>query len=204
MAKLRELIDKAHAAGIKVIQDQVANHSGPYHPWVKDSPTPTWYNGTEANHLNETWQTWTLQDPRATPEMQQATLDGWFLNILPDLNQNDEEAARYIIQNTLWWTGTTGIDAIRQDTLPYVHRRFWRDWMTAIKREFPRLNVVGELYDADPALVAFFQGGQTRFDGIDSRIDSEFDFPVFFKIREAFAQGGELRAVAQMLARDHL
>ncbi len=202
--KLRELISKAHAAGIKVIQDQVANHSGPYHPWVKDSPTPTWYNGTEARHLDETWQTWTLQDPYSTPEMQKATLDGWFLNILPDLNQNDPETARYIIQNTLWWIGTTGIDAIRQDTLPYVHRRFWRDWMAAIKREFPRANVVGELYDGDPALVSFFQGGQTRFDGIDSGIDSEFDFPVFFKVREAFAQGGELRGVAQMLARDHL
>ncbi|HKP71288.1 MAG TPA: alpha-amylase family glycosyl hydrolase [Pyrinomonadaceae bacterium] len=203
-AKLRELIDKAHAAGIKVIQDQVANHSGPYHPWVKDSPTPTWYNGTEADHIDETWQTWTLQDPHATPEMQKATLDGWFLNILPDLNQNDEETARYIIQNTLWWIGTTGLDAIRQDTLPYVHRRFWRDWMAAIKREFPRVNVVGELYDGDPALVSFFQGGATRFDGIDSGVDSEFDFPVFFKVREAFAQGGELRGVAQMLAHDHL
>jgi glycosidase len=202
--KLRELITKAHAAGIKVIQDQVANHSGPYHPWVKDSPTPTWYNGTEAQHLDETWQTWTLQDPYSTPDMQKATLDGWFLNILPDLNQNDPETARYIIQNTLWWIGTTGIDAIRQDTLPYVHRRFWRDWMAAIKREFPRVNVVGELYDGDPAIVSFFQGGRVRFDGIDSRIDSEFDFPLFFKVREAFAQGGDARGVMQMLARDHL
>ena len=91
MAKLRELVEKAHALGLKVIQDQVANHSGPYHPWVKDSPTPTWYNGTEANHINETWQTWTLRDPHATYQMQQATLEGWFLNILPDLNQYDEE-----------------------------------------------------------------------------------------------------------------
>src|SRR6266581_3937137 len=54
LAKLQELVEKAHAAGIKVIQDQVANHSGPYHPWVKDSPTPTWYCGTEAKHLANT------------------------------------------------------------------------------------------------------------------------------------------------------
>ena len=35
LASLRELVDAAHARGIKVIQDQVANHSGPYHPWVE-------------------------------------------------------------------------------------------------------------------------------------------------------------------------
>ncbi len=204
LASLRELVEKAHAAGIKVIQDQVANHSGPYHPWVRDSPTPTWYHGTEAKHIANTWQTWTLQDPSATPEIQKATLEGWFIDILPDLNQDDPEVARYIIQNTLWWVGVTGLDAIRQDTLPYVPRRFWRAWTAAIKREYPKVNVVGELFDGDPALVSFFQGGEARFDGIDSGIDTLFDFPSYFKIRDAFAQGKSLRDLAMMRARDHL
>jgi glycosidase len=201
---LRELVDAAHAVGIKIVQDQVANHSGPYHPWVGDAPTPTWYYGTQDDHLANTWQTWTLQDPSATPQMQKATLEGWFLDILPDLDQDDPEVARYIIQNTLWWVGVTGLDGIRQDTLPYVHRRFWREWMAAIKREFPDLRVVGELFDGDPALVSFFQTGATRFDGIDSGIDTAFDFPLYFKIRDAFAGEGTLREVAKVVARDHL
>ncbi len=204
MADLRELVERAHALGIKVIQDQVANHTGPYHPWVKDSPTPTWYNGTEAQHLVNPFQAWTLQDPNASPQMQRPTLEGWFIDILPDLNQNDEEVARYIIQNTLWWIGMTGIDGIRQDTLPYVPRSFWHRWMTAIKREHPRFTVVGELYDGDPALVAFFQGGAARFDGIDSKIDTLFDFPLLFPLRRAFAEGKPIKDLAQMLARDHL
>jgi glycosidase len=204
LVTLRELVDKAHALGIKVIQDQVANHSGPYHPWVTDPPTPTWYNGTAARHLANTWQTWTLQDPYSPPEMRKATLEGWFLDILPDLNQGDPEVARYIIQNTLWWVGVAGLDGIRQDTLPYVPRAFWREWMAAIKREYPGLTVVGEMFDGDPALVSFFQGGARRFDGIDSGVDTLFDFPLYFKIREAFARGGSLREVAMVLARDHL
>jgi glycosidase len=204
LEKLRELVDAAHRLGIKVIQDQVANHSGPYHPWVKDPPTPTWFNGTEAQHLANTWQTWTLMDPHATHAVQRTTLEGWFINILPDLNQNDEETARYIIQNTLWWIGVTGIDAIRQDTLPYVPRRFWRDWTAAIKREYPRVNVLGELYDGDPALVSFFQGGRAQFDGIDSGVDTLFDFPLFFPIRRAFAEGKPVREVAMMLGHDYL
>jgi glycosidase len=204
LAELRELVDAAHAAGLKVIQDQVANHTGPYHPWVEDAPTPTWYHGTEKSHVANTWQTWTLQDPHATPALQRATLEGWFIDILPDLDQDDPEVARYIVQNTLWWVGIAGLDGIRQDTLPYVPRRFWREWAAAIKRQYSTLAVVGEVFDADPALVSFFQGGLTRFDGIDSGIDTVFDFPLYFKLREAFAGSGSLREVAKMLARDHL
>lgn len=204
LAGLRALVDAAHALGIKVVQDQVANHTGPYHPWVQDPPTPTWFHGTEKRHLNNTWQTWTLADPYAAPATQVETLDGWFVDILPDLNQDDPEAALYLIQNSLWWVGVTGLDAIRQDTLPYVHRRFWRDWMAALKREYPKLTVVGEMLDGDPALVSFFQGGGTQFDGIDSGVDSVFDFPLYFSIRHAFGEGKPLREVAQMLARDRL
>lgn len=200
----RRLVDAAHAQGIKVIQDQVANHTGPYHPWVADSPTPTWFNGTEARHLDNTWQIWTLADPHATAEAQRATLQGWFINLLPDLNQDDEEARRYLIQNTLWWIGMTGLDGIRQDTLPYAPRAFWRDWMAAIKREYPRLRVVGEMWDGDPVLVSFFQGGQARFDGVDSGIDALFDFPLYYPLRRAFIEGQPLRDVAKLLAQDKL
>ncbi len=204
LAKLRELVDAAHGLGIKVIQDQVANHTGPFHYWLGDPPTPTWFNGTEARHLANTWQVWTLADPYATDEVRRATLDGWFIDLLPDLDQGDEEVARYLVQNSLWWVGVSGVDGIREDTRPYVPRWFWREWMAAIKREYPRLRVVGELFDSDPALVSFFQGGRARFDGIDSGIDTLFDFPTFFPLRRAFGQGQPLREVAQMLSRDRL
>ncbi len=204
VGKLRELVAAAHGQGIKVIQDQVANHAGPYHPWVKDMPTPTWFNGNEVEHLDNNWQTHLLMDRYAPDELKKPVLDGWFINLLPDLNQNDPEAARYIIQNTLWWIGMTGLDAIRQDTLPYVPRHYWRDWMTAIKREYPRVNVVGETLDGLPSQVAFFQGGVRRFDGIDSKIDTEFDYPLFFPIRRVFAEGQSMRQLLDILNQDYL
>ncbi len=204
MAKLQELVDAAHRSGIKTILDMVANHTGPYHPWVEDPPTPTWFHGTAFKHVTETWQTWTLMDPHAPPSLQAPTLDGWFLDILPDLNQDDPETARYIIQNTLWWVAATGLDGIRQDTLPYVPRKFWRDWSTAIKKEHPKFRVVGEMFDGDPGLVSFFQGGSARFDGVDSGIDALFDFPLFYPIRRAFGEGKSIKDLAQMLAHDSL
>jgi glycosidase len=204
MSDLRRLVDEAHRVGIKVIQDQVANHSGPYHPWAKDQPTPTWFNGTEANHLANTWQTWTLHDPHPPARLKREALEGWFIDILPDFNQSDEEAARYIIQNTLWWIGMTGVDAIRQDTWQYVPNHFWRDWTAAIKREYRNVNVVGEVLDGDAAHVAFFQGGRTRFDGIDSGLDTLFDFPFFYPVRRAFAEGKPVKEVARVLGYDYL
>jgi len=129
-AKLRELVDAAHRFGIKIIQDEVVNHTGPYHPWVDDPPTPTWFNGTKANHLKNVFQTWVLHDPHPDERLKRETMEGWFLNFLPDLNQKDPEVSRYLIQNTLWWIGTTGLDGIRMDTWQYVPNSFWRDWTT--------------------------------------------------------------------------
>jgi neopullulanase len=204
MEKFRELVDAAHGHGIKDHSGSGGESYGPFHPWATDPPKPTWFNGTVANHLNNTWQTWTLMDPHSPPAMSKATLDGWFINILPDLNQDDPDVARYIIQNTLWWVGMSGLDAIRQDTLPYVPRTFWRDWMAAIKREFPTLRVIGELYDGNPTLVSFFEGGVKRWDGIDSGIDTLFDFPLYYPLRRAFANGQTVREIPTMLAHDHL
>jgi glycosidase len=204
MTTLRELVDEAHARGMKVIQDQVANHTCGFHPWVGDAPTPTWFNGTEAEHVANTFQTHLLMDPRAPETVRRATLDGWFVDILPDLNQRDEEVARYVIQNSLWWVGMSGIDAIRQDTLPYVPRWFWRDWMAALKREYPRLRVVGEVLDGSAPFVSFFQRGRAHWDGVDSGIDTLFDYPLFYGIRRAFAEGRSIREAVSVLHQDYL
>ncbi|MEN3328562.1 MAG: neopullulanase [Acidobacteriota bacterium] len=204
LAKLRELVDKAHRSGIKIIQDQVMNHTGPYHPWVDDPPTPTWFNGTKSKHLKNTFQTWALHDPRAVESLKRETMEGWFLDFLPDLNQHDAEVSRYLIQNTLWWVGTTGLDGIRMDTWQYVPNSFWRDWTTALKREFPNFKVVGEVKDGDVVHTSFFQGGKVRFDGVDSGLDSLLDFPLFYPIRHAFAGGKPIDEIPKTLAKDYL
>jgi neopullulanase len=203
-AKVRELVEAAHRSGIKIIQDQVMNHTGPYHPWVEDPPTPTWFNGTKASHLKNVFQTWVLHDPRPVGRLKSETMEGWFLDFLPDLNQHDPEVSRYLIQNTLWWIGTTGLDGIRMDTWQYVPNSFWKDWTAAVKREFPNFRVVGEVKDGDVVHTSFFQGGKVRFDGIDSGLDSLLDFPLFYPIRHAFAEGKPIDEIPKTLAKDYL
>lgn len=201
---LRKLVDEAHRNGLKVIQDQVANHVGPNHPWVTDPPKPTWFHGTAAHHINETWQIWTLPDIHASTELRRDVLDGWFGDALPDMDQEDPDVAQYEIQNALWWVGEAGFDGIRQDTLPYVPRKFWHDWSAALKRQYARLRAVGEVFDGDPAIPSFFQGGVKRFDDVDSGIDTVFDFPMYYAIRDIFANGKPMDQAAKTLAKDRL
>ena len=203
-AKLRELVEAAHRSGMKIIQDQVMNHTGPYHPWVDDAPTRTWFNGSKSRHLNNSFQTWVLHDPRPVERLKSETMEGWFLDFLPDLNQYDPEVSRYLIQNTLWWIGTTGVDGIRMDTWQYVPNSFWQHWTAAIKREFPNFRVVGEVKDGDVVHTSFFQGGRVRFDGVDSGLDSLLDFPLFYPIRHAFAEGKPIDEIPKTLAKDYL
>jgi len=203
LAKLRELVAAAHKLGLKIIQDEVVNHTGPYHPWVDDPPTPSWFNGTRQHHLKNVFQTWTLHDPRPVESLKKETMEGWFLDFLPDLNQHDPEVARYLIQNTLWWIGVTGLDGIRMDTWQYVPNTFWRQWTAAIKREYPKFTVVGEVKDGDVVHTSYFQGGVSR-DGADSGLDSLLDFPLFYPIRHAFAEGQNLDEIPRTLAKDYL
>jgi glycosidase len=204
LAKVKEFVRKAHQAGLVVLQDQVVNHTGPYHIWAEDPPTPNWFNGTVQNHVSNNWQKWTTMNPRATYQTQRRNIDGWFIDILPDLNQANPDVERYLIQNSLWWIAQAGFDAIRMDTLPHVPRSFWAKWGAAVHREFPKVVILGELFDGDPALLAYFQKGRRGHDGIDPEIDTLYDFGLFYAVRDAFARGQSIRRVSQLFAHDWL
>ena len=59
-------------------------------------------------------------------------------------------------------------------------------------------------FEGDPALTSFFQGGQARYDGVDTGVDSVFDFPQYFALRKAFGEGQSMKDFATMLAHDYL
>jgi glycosidase len=204
LGKFKELVERAHASGMKIIQDQVANHTGPDHPWATDAPTPTWYNGTVANHLNNVFDIKSVTQETPDRARFEATIRGWFADILPDLNQDDAECSRYLIQNALWWVASTGLDGIRQDTLPYAGRRFWADWNQALQREFPQLTAVGEVFDGRPEITAFFQGGRAQFDRIDTRLHTVFDFASYFAMRDVFIRRQPVSRLTEVLNRDAL
>ncbi len=201
---LRELVEAAHALGLKVIQDQVANHVGSQHPWVKDPPLPDWFHGTLDSHLRNPFRGDLLLSPHAPAEARRPTLDGWFSDDLPDMNQEQPEVARYEIQNSLWWVGVTGIDGIRQDTVQYMPRFFIRDLNVALDRQYPSMWMVGEAWNEDPIHTSFFIGGHTGWDGIDTKMDAVFDFPAWDVSRKVFTGQIPAAALRHVLRADSL
>jgi glycosidase len=89
------------------------------------------------------------------------------------------------------------------DTWQYVPNSFWTKWTAAIKKEHPTFTVVGEVKDGDVVHVSYFQGGTVR-DGSDPGLDSLLDFPLFYPIRHAFAEGKRLDEIPKTLAKDYL
>ncbi|HEY3039848.1 MAG TPA: alpha-amylase family glycosyl hydrolase [Pyrinomonadaceae bacterium] len=204
LATLRELVEKAHASGLKIVQDQVANHVGSRHPWLRDSPRDNWFHGTLAQHAVNRFRNSALLSPHANQEEFRNTIDGWFNDDLPDMNQEEPEVARYEIQNALWWIGMTGLDAIRQDTIQYMPRSFIRDLSNALHRQYPRMWMVGEVFERDAAQTSFFIGGHTGWDGVDTKLDSVFDFPLWNASLLAFTNKAPMRALRDQLKYDAL
>ncbi len=204
LTTLRELVERAHTAGLKVIQDQVANHVGAQHHWVADPPLDNWFHGTLQRHLQNAFRGDLLSSPHATDEARRPTLDGWFSDELPDMNQDEPEVARYELQNALWWIGITGIDGVRQDTIQYMPRPFIRALSEAIHRQYPRMWMVGEVFDYDPVHTSFFIGGHTGFDGIDTTLDSVFDFPLAQSSIRAFTNQAPVSSLHLTLRADRL
>jgi glycosidase len=201
---LRELVEKAHGLGIKVIQDQVANHVGSRHPWVTDPPLDEWFHGSFAQHSVNRFRNSSLLSPHANPDEVRNTLDGWFNDDLPDMNQEEPEVARYEIQNSLWWIGITGIDGIRQDTIQYMPRTFIRDLSNAQHRQYSKMWMVGEVFERDAAHTSYFIGGHTGWDKIDTKLDSVFDFSVWNIALEVFTNKKPMRALREQLKYDAL
>ena len=199
----RRLSGALHARGMKLVIDLAPNHIGVQHPWVLDPPAPHWLHGTLNRHRHVKYDFLQLVDPHAPEAAWCDIVDGWFTDQMPDLNQENPLVSRYLIQNAMWWVETANLDGIRLDTFPYVGRAFWRDFHSALHAAYPRLTMVGEIMNSDPEVVSFFAGGVAHR-GIDTGLDTPFDYPVFFALRNVLAHGKPMSELARVLRQDAL
>lgn len=185
----KKLADKLRDKGMKLIMDQVANHCGLEHWWMKDLPFDDWVNNQK--NYEDTIDSWgndknigsnhrrtTNQDLYASEIDRKGNNEGWFVSTMPDLNQRNPFMAKYIIQNSIWWIETLGLGGIRQDTYPYPDKKFMSNWAGAIMNEYPNFSIVGEEWSYNPLLVGYWQTGANNKDGYESNLKSTMDFPM--------------------------
>ena len=189
MNDYKKLADKLREKGMKLIMDQVANHCGLEHWWMKDIPFDDWVNNqknyeenienwSNTTNINSNHRRTTNQDFYASEIDRKGNNEGWFVADMPDLNQRNPFMANYIIQNSIWWIETLGLGGIRQDTYPYPDKDFMANWAGSIMNEYPNFSIVGEEWSYNPLLVGYWQKGAKNKDGYESNLKSTMDFPM--------------------------
>ena len=194
----RQMADLARSKGLKLIMDMIVNHCGLYHWWADDLPYEDWYNQwseyTGTNH-----QKTVMQDPYVSDYDKKIFTDGWFVPTMPDLNQRNPQMAKYLIQNSIWWVEYLGLSGIRMDTYPYPDESFMSSWTTAMMKEYPTLNIVGEEWNESPVIVSYWQSGKTNTNGYTSDLKSVMDFPVNISLVKALNEEDLIRFSQEIL-----
>ena len=206
--EFRDLVRRAHERDMNVIMDMIHNHVGKNHWWMDDLPTDDWVHSFKENGQTN-FRGAAAVDPYASQHDRQTLQDGWFVPNMPDLNQDNELLATYLIQNTLWWIEYSGIDGIRMDTYLYADKAYMARWTQRVMEEYPDFNIVGESWVHEVPHEAYWQDNfQGHPDGYDSNLPSVTDFPLSFATRDAFTQeAGWTTGIQRLyytLAQDHV
>jgi glycosidase len=173
----REMVQKAHEKGIKVILDVVTNHSSTSHWWMKDLPFKDWVHVKDP-YVN-TNHTFSLgMDPNASKADIEIMEEGWFVRGMPDMNLDNPFMLRYFQQWAVWWIEYSGLDGFRVDTYFYNEKVPMSQWCAAVRCEYPKFNIVGECWSANPDMIAYWQAGNPNNDGFNSNLPSIMDFPL--------------------------
>ena len=191
----KALVNECHKKELKVVMDMIFNHCGDYHPWakgtridengktIKDYPSKDWFNSPNYG-LQTSYKLTPVLDPYASKVDMAETVDGWFVPSMPDLNQRNPHVIKYLIQNSIWWIETVGIDGIRMDTYPYADRQAMADWMKVLNKEYPNFNTVGETWVTEPAYTAAWQK-DSKLSDINSNLKTVMDFAFFDRLSQA-------------------
>jgi glycosidase len=150
MDKLKELVEKAHEKGMKVVIDLVLNHTGYNHPWANDPEKKEWFHDNKLSFKDD---------------MEKGSLFG-----LPDLAQEKPMVEDYLIEMGKFWARETNCDGFRLDAIMHFPAEFQQKFTDAMKKERgENFFLLGEAYTGGPERINEFQE--------KGKMDSVYDFP---------------------------
>ncbi len=172
LEKVKELVNTAHAHGLKVLLDFVSNHVHKKHPFFKKHRN--WFGKLK------------LPDGRLNIRFwDEFRLTTWFEPYLPSFDYlGSQEALDTMTSNAVWWLKTTGADGFRHDAVKHVPNKFWRVLNKKITEqiEIPthtKVYQIGETFGSYELISSYVNNGQ---------LDAQFNFnlydvalPVFIK-----------------------
>ncbi|RCX21658.1 glycosidase [Fontibacillus phaseoli] len=178
--KLKELVDSAHALGIKVIIDVVPNHVGDYMLGTQayyDIPSlqpaapfnnPSWYHHN--GDIN-----WSLVDGNYT-QWAQDYIENHDLAGLDDIDFDVPAAKSAIFNSIKGWFDYTGADGARVDAAKLIKPTDIGELQNLLG-----VNTFGENFDGNAEFVSRWVGQNKEW--------GMLDFPLFFSVLNSFAYG---------------
>jgi glycosidase len=136
--EFKALIQAAHERGIRVLMDFVPNHTSNEHPYFKDTVA----NGQDSPY-------WDFYDRDANGQF--TYYFDW--THLPNLNYDNPEVRRMMIEAFSYWVREFDVDGFRVDACWGVQQRrldFWPAWRRELKRIKPDLSLLAEASARDP------------------------------------------------------
>ena len=175
-AELRALADDLHARNMALWLDVVWNHVG------FDSPLrtehPDWF------HPSLPITDWSDATQRVTHEV----------HGLPDLAQENPDVYAWLLQSHIQWLTTVQPDGFRVDAVRHMPLPELQRLGTDLRAHQPDLELLGEVFDGNPAEVeAAWTGGG---------FDHVFDFPLRYAMIDTFCAGKSVGRLASTLSLD--
>lgn len=148
-ADLKQLVEQAHARGIRVMLDAVFNHCGPHFaPWrdvMENGPGSPYWDWFMVNR----WP------PESVPG---GTRDGRYFSFafaadMPKLNTNNPAVIDYFGTLCESWVRDYGVDGIRFDVGNEISHRMLKELRRRVRAIRPDIYLLGEIWhDASPWL----------------------------------------------------
>ncbi len=161
----QELLDEAHARGLRILIDIVANHTSDQHPWFQasrsmpDGPYGDFYVWSDDNtkygdariiFVDTETSNWTFDPVRRQYYWHR------FFSHQPDLNFENPAVVEAMHDVVRFWC-RLGVDGFRLDAIPYLYEEegtncenlprtheFVRDLRAMVDREFPGTLILAE------------------------------------------------------------
>lgn len=147
--EFKELLQKAHKIGIKVILDLVVNHTSDQHPWFieskkgKNNPYRDYYLWADASpdKMPNDWKSFSGHSAWTYDKKSGQAYFHVFAAEQPDLNWKNPKVRKAIYKMIRWWLDLE-IDGFRMDAISHIQKEPW-DFKIKDNPWAPFMNVKG-------------------------------------------------------------
>ena len=166
--ELHEMLAVAHAHGLNVILDYVANHMHINSPTLQEHPD--WHTDSILPDGRRNFELW-----------DEARLTTWFDVHIPTLDLERPEVCAPMTDSALVWLEKFDFDGFRHDACKHIPLNYWRELGAKMKQRYPNRHIwmIGETYGDTKLIGSYVKSGL---------LNSQFDFNIYHTAIDVFGK----------------